>query len=612
MFEQIGKVIVALRSKHLPFRPQKDVGVSLGEGGPKHINKALTQTIMISDSLNTTIVTQFKHLSRAPAAQATTITESLGNVIAKWRTVSQSITITDSAIIGSAKFGVLPTQSITMSDSVARLVTPGLPGSITDPPIVISEALSKSTTRARSMIEGITTDENLSRTVISAASGLGVKLLTFTKPTSGTPPVLQQSPNLAFVPKGAIAFHVSTSSTIYEEGFGFGVGFSDGTTHRCVGMTSEDNAGTSNTGKAERNSFVNIASSTSGTILDEATISFASNTVTLSWNTLSTNTATVFVFLFGGNDIQNVKVGDFTAATVTGNQTTTGISFTPDCELYMACDQMTNNVSLVHCPWHLGAARSSSKQWSICGNSEDAQGTSDTWRIQNTASCIMRLTNSTGAKVASASLTNFTSSGRTLNWDDADSAARLIYFMSIKGALLDIGSFTLSAGTGTQAVNGIGFQPKAILLASSGGSSSVTTAEAEHRASMGCGISSIEQGCVSAHDKDAEPTTVAGKRTFNSTRCLLLQTTAPTAASSITEVALELESMHSDGFNLNKVINTTILGNELIMYLAMGAVTPPVVTNYSFTDTSFTSLSFAVETSVVTSFSTTSFSPTSF
>lgn len=403
---------------------------------------------------------------------------------------------------------------------------------------------------------------------------VGVKYVAWAKPTAGTPPFDETSASLGFAPKGIIAFHVNATGTSFAEGYSTGFGFSDGTTYQSVASNSDDNAATSNTGHAWQAALITICQSSSGTVLDRATVAFGADTFTLTWTVRSANPATIYMLIFGGSDITNVALGNVLPSLSTGSDTTTGTSFQPDCEFYLPTNATTvdeNGNAAIH---QMGCARASGEQWACLFQTADNNATNSvTNRIQTSTNCIVKGSNSTGGRSYLAALTAFTSTGRTMNVTDQDSTqTSLNHVMSIKGGSMAAGTFTVTAGTGNfTPVTGLSFIPKAILFVATGGSTDFTStgSETDVRYAVGIALDTGSQACVSAHDTHLAATSICTK-VNQTTRCLRLHTANATAASSVIEVDLSWVSMNSDGFTLNRNTNTTTLGNEFVHWWAIG------------------------------------------
>lgn len=122
------------------------------------------------------------------------------------------------------------------------------------------------------------------------------------------------------------------------------------------------------------------------------------------------------------------------------------------------------------------------------------------------------------------------------------------------------GTFTQQAGTGDQAVTGVGFQPKALLLwGSSVAEGFATTAQFP----IGMAVSDSSFAAISGASREAQAT-MDTRRGHHNTACYVA---INTAADSFIDVA-DLTSFDSDGFTPNWSVNAGAA--RIINYLALG------------------------------------------
>lgn len=402
------------------------------------------------------------------------------------------------------------------------------------------------------------------------------KIGSLSKPTSGTVPLSQDSVTVSETPKGVIFWWGGTwqsntgAAGTYTEHASAGMGFSDGTNHRSYIMEMEDNGASSGSGGWMGDGCISFGEDT----LDErATCSFSSTKFTLSWTKITAQAATIYYMVFGGTDITNVTVGDFAAGTATGNSTTSGTSFTPDIEFYLTTDKTTTNTFFsTNSPFSLGAAMSSSKQWNIANACESGRATMDTWRYLNTGQCVGSLTGNSGALRNAGTFVAFTSTGRTINWTTTDGTATKVYFMAIKGGQWDMGSTAVTSGTGTfTPVTSMSFAPTSMLFAGNGVATSTTVSETEDRFTF-CGMESTTARNTYAY-ADADNTAAAQVVSVVLTSSVYrMFSAAATATSSTTHVDIDISTLNSNGFTLNKVTNTgSTVVTPLLLWVGMAA-----------------------------------------
>jgi len=120
---------------------------------------------------------------------------------------------------------------------------------------------------------------------------------------------------------------------------------------------------------------------------------------------------------------------------------------------------------------------------------------------------------------------------------------------------------TTTAGTGSQAVSGLGFAPKALLAWETGQQAEGFTTGL--RLAFGIGQSSTARFGICGHATDAVAAASEAGRSLTATR--ILETVG--GAAETTETRYDLTSLDADGFTLNKVTNIT---GTLLHYLALG------------------------------------------
>jgi hypothetical protein len=150
------------------------------------------------------------------------------------------------------------------------------------------------------------------------------------------------------------------------------------------------------------------------------------------------------------------------------------------------------------------------------------------------------------------------------------------------------GSFALNTGTGNQAITGVGFQPKAIIVYVT---NAVTndTVTAHSSLCVGVGRSSSDRGCVTARSDDAAATmdTARGNSTSKLLR-LFSDATGPAL-----DCEVDLVSLDTDGFTIN--VTDAPAAAYVVHYIALGgaAITDLDVFTFNVTNTATQDVSLA-------------------
>ena len=125
-----------------------------------------------------------------------------------------------------------------------------------------------------------------------------------------------------------------------------------------------------------------------------------------------------------------------------------------------------------------------------------------------------------------------------------------------------VGHFSLTSGTGSQSVTGIGFEPKLVIFY--GTRLTVDGVTVHNICSIGAATSSSEERCVSGEDKDNVATTDCGMEWRDDACCSVMQ-----AGTFNRLYAFDLTSMDSDGFTINKSVRADSVAYK-ICYIALG------------------------------------------
>lgn len=198
----------------------------------------------------------------------------------------------------------------------------------------------------------------------------------------------------------------------------------------------------------------------------------------------------------------NAFAGSFnidSSVTAGNDQAVSGVGFQPKVVLFWwgGSTSSVDSVSGATINIGFGAASSSSSRWCAMGISEDAQADSDNLRSHSITECIRCYTD-TGTLDGIADFSSMDADGFTLTIDDQFTQDYRISYLALGGSdLTDVylGNYQTPAATGNHNITGVGFQPDAVLFASSwyAGTSGSTT---HSYFSVGWSTASDEQGTV--------------------------------------------------------------------------------------------------------------------
>jgi len=284
-------------------------------------------------------------------------------------------------------------------------------------------------------------------------------------------PLDQSVTGVGFKPKALIIYtSQDTSLDSLVDNFAAAVGFSDGVNDRCCWTGSDHGETTSDTYRfSSALHIIEYHDATNGTHNADAFVkSFDSDGFTLTWDSNNTATPYYFFIAYGGSDITDVTVGSFNQPTSTGAQSIDASVDNPNVLFTMSTGgTVEDSLSSNACKLTMGIATATDEEaaWSI--GSDDDEATSNTRRRLETDASVLIVDEKTGTIQAEANLTGFDSDGFNLNWSTADSNARDIYYMVIKGGQWESGMFTQPA-TDINSVTTTSFEPEGLFLTSIG------------------------------------------------------------------------------------------------------------------------------------------------
>ena len=260
----------------------------------------------------------------------------------------------------------------------------------------------------------------------------------------------------------------------------------------------------------------------------------------------------------------DVKRGSFAANTVTGSQPITGIGFQPKAVIFMSAN-LTADGGGDDSHVMVGAT-DGTRQWVQSHINRNALANVGLSGSQDNTKCInVRLTG--GAVDGEAAIVSLDADGFTINWTNAPVGAALIDYIAIGGSGFSAyaGITTVRTTLGTQAVTGVGFQPKALLLATQG---LQTAPPAGTAGSIGIGFasgpSSSEMGSVTYGDATAAAQQQSTSAEMRKALCIA------TGNTTVLDWHIELDSFDSDGFTYEVTDAPAAGAADYFFYLALG------------------------------------------
>jgi hypothetical protein len=350
----------------------------------------------------------------------------------------------------------------------------------------------------------------------------------------------------------------NTADNTFANNYSTYYGYSDGTNHACVSGLSRDGQTTTGTFSGHKNNkVISLMDASVNTVVAEATVSFGSNKATFNW-TINDNRA-VYIHTMAFWGLGNVEVKTFEiGTTTTGNKvyTLNNTSMTPTFLNTISIPTVTGWNATNAQAIQIGAAVSTTKQFSITNVNEDGQTGSDVWTAYVTDHCLASHDDDTGSQEYAAKLSSFgTANGQfTLDYTDSISVAtRVFSVLAMDIPNIDVGLITQPAATGTQIVNvDTNINTVAGLMIFSNAQTTGTLQSIAQLSVGGAsGTGATAQGVVVAGENDAVATTETAR--INRTGKIIKTIGVNgTVASSTTTSEADLSSLATqDQFTLN-------------------------------------------------------------
>jgi hypothetical protein len=267
--------------------------------------------------------------------------------------------------------------------------------------------------------------------------------------------------------------NTSTQTISERRGMGFA---SSATTRRSVGTFSADNLADSDCGSVAADDCVCITVNGTGAIDGKLDMSsFDADGFTLIVDDATPANLTIFYEVWGGDDIQDVTIGDIAEPAATGNQNYTATGFTStnvvnDQVVMLAGVQSTaalNTGQANDSGFFVGftTGTATANNIVLLGNSDDASATMDTVGYARAGECLAMIVVAGGNPNARAVLQSFGTNQFTLNWTNRGTTNRRSIYMAIKGGGWQVGSYTIRQDSGrTAAVTGLPFYLRGICI----------------------------------------------------------------------------------------------------------------------------------------------------
>lgn len=275
--------------------------------------------------------------------------------------------------------------------------------------------------------------------------------------------------------------------------------------------------------------------------------------------------------------------GTFLSPTATGNQSITGVGFTPKVVIFLSSIVASGSTTYESGRIGLGVGVSSSSRHCIGYSGASNAATAQAQRISNSAKCLCVVNHNSSTVLLAADFVSHDADGFTVNFSTVQASPRQVHYLALGGSDLQVyqNRFASDAATGNKAITGVGFKPDIVLF----NTNELSDADSASGAASGlfgtgAAISSSSQFALGEYAK-------GNATTPTDTASILLGTKVISRLSDSSTVGLEADYVSADnnGFTLNFTTAVT----RRVFYLALagiktkiGAFSEPTTTGKTF------------------------------
>lgn len=263
--------------------------------------------------------------------------------------------------------------------------------------------------------------------------------------------------NGSLTPKAIICWSTGPGSAgSFQAGTRFSIGFATrrggSTQEKCIGIFDADNVSTSDNSRVRHSELLHLLSSASATDYTITLDSFGAGQFVVGYSSASNANGDIFHYLvFGGDDITDANVIDWTMDATTGTEVITGVGFQSSVMFAIDADLSADNTITANANWGFGVASSPSEERSVAENMTDGDTMTTTMNYNRSQlqSVLHRLTVNADTQDAEWNLASFDSDGATLTVVDGPATTtRIASFLFIQGGAWEVGSQGSITGTG--------------------------------------------------------------------------------------------------------------------------------------------------------------------
>lgn len=334
-------------------------------------------------------------------------------------------------------------------------------------------------------------------------------------------------------------------------GFGFGMGFSDGTRNRCFYVFSQNGATSSNVGRFRPSNTLWKQRSTSGVDEMSAVVdTFITNGVRLTFTEAGLGasfTGRLIAVFFAGADLE-AYVGDQDLGTGTSAIDVTAPGFMPDVVFGISdASSATHSTNDDICQFSIGIATQAAQMCLLHAELDNQAAGGNPTKVLYDTKFAGQLDASTDALTYDVTIGSFDSSGFSLTPSADASNDDLLYLaVSLAGRPVDLRTFTTPTSTGVNTVSNPGFYPDFFMNVVSTLLSANTIKTDTEANGLGVGVAtSTAQGVCSGRTSQGQDPTSTGTGSF-ANGCVRAPNGTTTAA-----VIGDLDALDSGGVHVD-------------------------------------------------------------
>ena len=392
---------------------------------------------------------------------------------------------------------------------------------------------------------------------------LSAKVLTIDCPASTGN---QAYTGVGFQPQALFFWYTTRTSNGNSPNAQIGVGVATSSSERFAwGTDADDNVGTTVVQRASSNAkCISLVTNDAGTTgLAADLVSMDADGFTLNWS-IVTSGADIHVLALAG--LSNAKAFAFSPTSgATGSQSFTGVGFQPQLILAMTAETTAVTADGGTASGSL-SAHDGSNSGAIAFNNRDFQGSADGFVGFASNTFMPTVSATTSGYSGQATLTSFGADGFTINTSNAYDGTYLCNALCLRGLSVKVGSLTVPAGTGSQAISGLGFTPKAVLFFGAHHALVAPPSGYDDLDLFVGAASSSSSRAVASMSQTQSSDPIAADHDSDTTKCVkCLAAGTPTV-----DLAADLASLDADGFTLNWTTVGTGASSDEIIYVALG------------------------------------------